>query len=179
MLMDEDNLIFQRIKIEIQKNFPRDDDNYLDNNYIPNKKDNYSYKYSSVILDTEKNIITITNLKKRINNDKLNSILDDIIKTLNSMISYCKINEEGNKKLERINEYHLPTSIKMLNSYIDFSDLPIKNENIEKTVLEIENVIMDLNKALKNMLIEMNQNKLIDINSDIDVLKNILEKDGI
>ena len=29
------------------------------------------------------------------------------------------------------------------------------------------------------MLLEMNENKLIDINSDIDVLKNMLEKDGL
>ena len=28
------------------------------------------------------------------------------------------------------------------------------------------------------MLVDMNQNKLIDINSDIDVLKNMLDKDG-
>ena len=43
---------------------------------------------------------------------------------------------------------------------------------------EIEDVIIKLNEALKKMLVEMNQNKLMDINSDIDVLKNMLDKDG-
>lgn len=67
----------------------------------------------------------------------------------------------------------------MLKYYIDFCNLPVKNDNIEKTSLEIEDAIIKLNEALKKMLLEMNENKLIDINSDIDVLKNMLEKDGL
>ncbi|WP_241210668.1 hypothetical protein [Brachyspira hampsonii] len=67
----------------------------------------------------------------------------------------------------------------MLDSYIDFCNFPVKNENMQKTAQEIEDVIIKLNEALKKMLVEMNQNKLIDINSDIDVLKNMLEKDGL
>ena len=66
----------------------------------------------------------------------------------------------------------------MLNSYIDFCNFPVKNANMEKTAQEIEDVIIKLNEALKKMLVEMNQNRLIDINSDIDVLKNMLDKDG-
>ena len=49
---------------------------------------------------------------------------------------------------------------------------------MQKTAQEIEDVIIKLNEALKKMLVEMNQNKLMDINSDIDVLKNMLDKDG-
>ncbi len=176
MAKDEDNIIFQKLRRNIQRNFPIEDDNYSLNNY---KNENYSDKESLIILETERNIDNITNLSKKIDDAELKTVLKDMVSVLKEMTSYSKVNKEGEKKLEKINEYHLPAAVKMLNSYLDFCSFPVKNSNMEKTALEIEDVIIKLNEALKKMLIDMNQNKLIDINSDIDVLKAMLEKEGL
>ncbi|WP_028329227.1 5-bromo-4-chloroindolyl phosphate hydrolysis family protein [Brachyspira alvinipulli] len=178
MLKDEDDFIFERLRMNVQRNFPREDD-YSSINSNTQKSETYSNKYSLVILETEKYIEKISDFSQKIDDAELTPALKDMIKVLKEMVSYSKVNKEGEKKLEKINEYHLPTAIKMLNSYLDFCNFPVKNENMEKTALEIEDVIIKLNKALENMLVEMTQNKLIDINSDIDVLKNMLEKDGL
>lgn len=177
MSRDEDDFIFQKLRQNIQRNFPREDDanNYNQNNY---KNDSYSNKDSLTILETERNIYKITDFSQKIDDPELTPALKEMIGILKEMVSYSKANKEGEKKLEKINEYHLPTAIKMLNSYIDFCNFPVKNENMQKTAQEIEDVIIKLNEALKKMLVEMNQNKLMDINSDIDVLKNMLDKDG-
>uniref|UniRef100_UPI003F4C2A49 5-bromo-4-chloroindolyl phosphate hydrolysis family protein n=1 Tax=Brachyspira catarrhinii TaxID=2528966 RepID=UPI003F4C2A49 len=177
MPRDEDDFIFQKLRQNIQRNFPREDDvnNYNQNNY---KNDSYSNKDSLTILETERNIYKITDFSQKIDDPELTPALKEMIGILKEMVSYSKANKEGEKRLEKINEYHLPTAIKMLNSYIDFCNFPVKNENMQKTAQEIEDVIIKLNEALKKMLVEMNQNKLMDINSDIDVLKNMLDKDG-
>ena len=177
MARDEDDFIFQKLRQNIQRNFPREDDvnNYNQNNY---RNDSYSNKDSLTILETERNIYKITDFSQKIDDPELTPALKEMIEILKEMVSYSKANKEGEKKLEKINEYHLPTAIKMLNSYIDFCNFPVKNENMQKTAQEIEDVIIKLNEALKKMLVEMNQNKLMDINSDIDVLKNMLDKDG-
>ncbi len=179
MSRDEDDFIFQKLRANIQRNFPREDDinnNYNQNNY---KNDNYSNKDSLIVIETERNIYKIIDFSQKIKDPELTPALKDMVGILREMVEYSKVNKEGETKLEKINEYHLPTAIKMLNSYIDFCNFPVKNENMEKTAQEIEDVIIKLNEALKKMLLDMNQNKLIDINSDIDVLKNILEKDGL
>ncbi|WP_300754215.1 5-bromo-4-chloroindolyl phosphate hydrolysis family protein [uncultured Brachyspira sp.] len=178
MARDEDDIIFQKLRQNVQRNFPREDDknNYSMNNY---KTENYSNKDSLIILETQRNIEKITDLSKKIDDAELTPALKEMISILEEMVNYSKANKEGEKKLEKINEYHLPTAVKMLNSYIDFCNFPVKNANMEKTAQEIENVIIKLNEALKSMLVEMNQNKLMDINSDIDVLKTMLEKDGL
>ena len=178
MARDEDDFIFQKLRQNIQRNFPREDDvnNYNQNNY---RNDSYSNKDSLTILETERNISKITDFSQKIDDPELTPALKEMIGILKEMVSYSKANKEGEKKLEKINEYHLPTAIKMLNSYIDFCNFPVKNENMQKTAQEIEDVIIKLNEALKKMLVEMNQNKLMDINSDIDVLKTMLEKDGL
>ena len=180
MLRDEDDFIFQKLRQNVQRNFPREDDvnSYNQNNY--NKQSaNYSNKDSLIILETERNIDKITDFSQKIDDAELTPALKEMIGILKEMVNYSKVNKEGEKKLEKINEYHLPTAIKMLDSYIEFCNFPVKNANMEKTAQEIEDVIIKLNEALKKILVEMNQNKLIDINSDIDVLKTMLEKEGL
>ena len=180
MLRDEDDFIFQKLRQNVQRNFPREDDvnSYNQNNY--NKQSaNYSNKDSLIILETERDIDKITDFSQKIDDAELTPALKEMIGILKEMVNYSKVNKEGEKKLEKINEYHLPTAIKMLDSYIEFCNFPVKNANMEKTAQEIEDVIIKLNEALKKILVEMNQNKLIDINSDIDVLKTMLEKEGL
>ena len=175
--MEEDKYIFEKLKLELERNFPVENDNkYSNNNFNNNSNDN---EESLVILETKRNIEKIKEYSKEINDADINPALEEMVSILDNMVDYSKANKEGEKKLQKINEYHIPTAIKMLKYYIDFCNLPVKNANIEKTSLEIEDAIIKLNEALKKMLLEMNENKLIDINSDIDVLKNMLEKDGL
>ncbi|MEI0612090.1 5-bromo-4-chloroindolyl phosphate hydrolysis family protein [Brachyspira pilosicoli] len=178
--MEEDKYIFEKLKLNLDRNFPVENDNHIDNDKeYSNNNFNNSNDESLVILETKRNIEKIKEYSKEINDADINPALKEMISILDNMVLYSKANKEGEKKLQKINEYHLPTAIKMLKYYIDFCNLPVKNDNIEKTSLEIEDAIIKLNEALKKMLLEMNENKLIDINSDIDVLKNMLEKDGL
>lgn len=178
--MEEDKYILEKLKLNLDRNFPVENDNHIDNDKeYSNNNFNNSNDESLVILETKRNIEKIKEYSKEINDADINPALEEMISILDNMVAYSKANKEGEKKLQKINEYHLPTAIKMLKYYIDFCNLPVKNNNIEKTSLEIEDAIIKLNEALKKMLLEMNENKLIDINSDIDVLKNMLEKDGL
>lgn len=178
--MEEDKYIFEKLKLNLDRNFPVENDNHIDNDKeYSNNNFNNSNDESLVILETKRNIEKIKEYSKEINDADINPALEEMISILDNMVDYSKANKEGEKKLQKINEYHIPTAIKMLKYYIDFCNLPVKNANIEKTSLEIEDAIIKLNEALKKMLLEMNENKLIDINSDIDVLKNMLEKDGL
>ena len=175
--MEEDKYIFEKLKLNLDRNFPVDNNVDNDKEYSNNNFNND--EESLVVLETKRNIAKIKEYSKDINDAELNPALSEMISILDNMVACSKANKEGEKKLQKINEYHLPTAIKMLKYYIDFCNLPVKNANIENTSLEIEDAIIKLNEALKKMLLEMNENKLIDINSDIDVLKNMLEKDGL
>ena len=131
MPRDEDDFIFQKLRQNIQRNFPREDDvnNYNQNNY---RNDSYSNKDSLTILETERNIYKITDFSQKIDDPELTPALKEMIGILKEMVSYSKANKEGEKRLEKINEYHLPTAIKMLNSYIDFCNFAL-NE-LQKTI---------------------------------------------
>ena len=133
--MEEDKYIFEKLKLNLDRNFPVDDN--IDNN---NKEysNNNSNEDSLIISETKRNISKIKEYSKEINDAELNPALEEMISILDNMVAYSKANKEGEKKLQKINEYHLPTAIKMLKYYIDFCNLPVKNANIENTSLEIE-----------------------------------------
>ncbi|MBW5390608.1 hypothetical protein E6A51_10515, partial [Brachyspira hampsonii] len=64
MSRDEDDFIFQRLRQNIQRNFPREDDvnTYNTNNY---RKDSYSNEDSLIILETQRNIDKITDFSQK------------------------------------------------------------------------------------------------------------------
>lgn len=101
------------------------------------------------------------------------------VKQLNSIFK-CIIDKSFNddkiKYLEKMLEYNIPTTLKLINSYIDLSySKSVKSDMIKSDIEEsIEQVI----KYLKTILENMEKEDIIDIVSDIDVLKSNLKKDG-
>ncbi|CRF34225.1 membrane protein [Brachyspira suanatina] len=80
------------------------------------------------------------------------------------------------KELDKMLEYNIPTALKLINSYIDLSSSNTSDlNNIKTDIIEsIESVTIYLNNILENI----QKNDIMDIASDIDVLKAGLKKDG-
>ena len=76
MARDEDDIIFQKLRMNVQRNYPRADDvnNYSQNTY---KSNNYSNKDSLVILETEKNIERISDFHQKIDDPELTPALKE------------------------------------------------------------------------------------------------------
>ena len=70
MLKDEDDFIFERLRMNVQRNFPREDDCSSINSNTQ-KSETYSNKYSLVILETEKNIEKISDFSQKIDDAEL------------------------------------------------------------------------------------------------------------
>ena len=113
------------------------------------------------------------------------------ISILDNMVAYSKANKEGEKKLQKINEYHLPTAIKMLKYYIDFCNLPVKNTNIENNSNNVQETqksdfvadVVDIEEKA-NVDIEVNRENLDEIKSSKmdaiigNYIKNIKKSDN-
>ncbi|PTY41122.1 TM2 domain-containing protein [Brachyspira hampsonii] len=151
--------------------------------YVDDEKENHDNQEN-----TEENIIVNKALEyyKLINEASI-SIKDynfsSKVKHLNSLFKSIidkscslKKNERPKKELDRMLQYNIPTTLKLINSYIDLSssNTPDLN-NIKADITEsIESVIIYLNKVLENI----QKDDIMDITSDIDVLKAELKKDG-
>ena len=99
--------------------------------------------------------------------------MNQLFKSIIDKSSSYKRNEIAIKNLDKMLQYNIPTTLKLINSYIDLSSSNLNN--VKADIIEsIESVIIYLNKVLENI----QRDDIIDITSDIDVLKAGLKKDG-
>lgn len=89
---------------------------------------------------------------------------------------------EDPKSLEDINkmmEYYLPTTVKLLEAYQSLDEQPVQGENIKSSKVEIEQTLDTLNEAFEKLLDSLFEDVAWDVSSDISVLHTMLAQEGL
>lgn len=81
--------------------------------------------------------------------------------------------------LERLMDYYLPMTVKLLRAYADMDAQPVQGENIQSSKREIEQTLDTLNQAFEKLLDELFEDTALDISSDISVLQTLLAQEGL
>ncbi|MCI9081223.1 MAG: hypothetical protein HFI70_02675 [Lachnospiraceae bacterium] len=90
--------------------------------------------------------------------------------------------EEDPASLEDINklmEYYLPTTVKLLEAYQQLCSQPVQGENIRSSKMEIEQTLDTLNEAFEKLLDSLFEDVAWDVSSDISVLHTMLAQEGL
>lgn len=81
--------------------------------------------------------------------------------------------------LDRLDDYYLPQTIKLLTAYEELEEQPVQGENIRNSRKEIENTLGVLNTAYEKLLDATFEDMSMDVSSDITVLHAILSQEGL
>lgn len=81
--------------------------------------------------------------------------------------------------LKRLTDYYLPTTVKLLDAYIELDRQPVQGENIVSSKREIENTLDTLNVAFEKLLDSIFRDMAWDVSTDISVLHTILAQEGL
>ena len=109
----------------------------------------------------------------------------DIKKTAVSIFAFIEKNPDSARQLNTFMEYYFPTVIKLLDSYIEFksgspqSSAVSEMEDINTSIDRIESVMDNIKIAFTKQLDVLYQHKSLDIKTDIEVLKTILERENL
>ena len=144
------------------------------NNYSSNKEDdiiNRALKYHKEIENT---INSIKDYEFSSYVKQLNGLFKDIIDMANNSNKKSSII----KDLDKMMDYNIPTTLKLINSYIDLSSNNIDTVNVSNVKLGIKDSILSVIRFLQSVLTKIQEDNLMDINSDIDVLKTTLKNGG-
>lgn len=93
-----------------------------------------------------------------------------------------KLVEEDPAKLPQLRsfmDYYLPTALKLLNAYSQFDQQGIDGDNITVAKTKIENSMDALVQGFERQLDQLFQNDVMDVTSDIQVLENMMNQDGL
>lgn len=81
--------------------------------------------------------------------------------------------------IRRFMSYYLPTTLKLLERYLEFNDQPVQGENITAAKTEIEGMLDDINRAFEKMFDRLFEEEALDVSTDISVLSTMLAQEGL
>lgn len=85
------------------------------------------------------------------------------------------------KDVRMFNDYYMPTTLQTMNTYLELerSDPNFRGENVNKTMKKIDEAVGTFSTAYENLLDALYQNKTMDVQADITVLQQMMERQGL
>ncbi|KWZ94669.1 MAG: 5-bromo-4-chloroindolyl phosphate hydrolysis family protein [Finegoldia magna] len=142
--------------------------------------------HKDVNIEKAENIIKISS--KEINSINLDisriksrSFLEKVIeikKTIENIVNIIKRYPEKAYALDKFMDYYLPTTVKLINAYTEYEVMESNDPKIKNSLLEIESSIETINEAFGKIQLELMEDKTMDIKTDIETMKILLNQEG-
>ena len=84
---------------------------------------------------------------------------------------------EKQKQASTFFDYYLPTTLKLLGTYTEFEEAGIEGENLRQAKARIESIMDNLLENFEKQLDELYRSEAMDVDADIRVMENMLERD--
>lgn len=86
--------------------------------------------------------------------------------------------EKKERQVRTFLEYYLPTTQKLLDSYVEFEAAGVDGENLRMAKEKIEETMGNIVRGFENQLDALYAAEAMDIQSDIDVMNNMMQRDS-
>ena len=107
------------------------------------------------------------------------SQIEEIMKKMQPLLKDETITVKRIGQLSEFFEYYMPLIVKILNSYRRIETSALKGENAAETKAQISKIMPVIKKGFEKELDNMFTDEMIDITTDVEVLKSMLSKDGL
>jgi len=102
--------------------------------------------------------------------------LENVLKKIFGRVS---TNPETVSAVRKSVDYYLPTTVKLLDAYVQLDKQSIAGENIIAAKVEINNSLDTLTTAYEKLLDDLFADVMLDVSTDISVLNTMLAQDGL
>jgi hypothetical protein len=129
-------------------------------------------KGEDLIREIHENNVAISEYEMTIKLSHLESILKKIFKRIEK-------HPEVVPQIRKMMDYYLPTTIKLLEAYVQLDKQAIQGANILSAKAEIEGSLDTLIAAYEKLLDDLFEEVMLDVSTDITVLNTMLAQDGL
>lgn len=116
---------------------------------------------------------------RQIGDEEISGELAHLETTMKRIIEQIRKDPSSAPNLRRLMVYYLPTTMKLLQAYVELDRQPAAGENILSTRQEIREALGTINIAFEKLLDSLFQDMAWDISSDISVMKTMMAQDGL
>lgn len=121
----------------------------------------------------------IREINDEIPGEEISSKLYRLERVCTKIFEHVEDNPEKLPDIRKFMNYYLPTTLKLVQTYHEFSEQPVQGENITSAKKEIERMLDNINQAFEKMFDKLFEDDAMDISTDISVLSMMLAQEGL
>ena len=127
--------------------------------------------------NTEVSISFVDN--DRIADREISLKIDRIELLTGEIFRYLSKHPEREGELRTFMDYYLPQTLKILETYAQLEAQGVETDNIRKAKDQISDLLDQLTESYERQLDKLFDTDVLDISADIDVMKKMLQNDGL
>lgn len=121
----------------------------------------------------------IRQVNEAIPDEAMSAKIDRIEEITGKILAYQKAHPDRENQLRSFLNYYLPTTLKILRAYAQLDAQGVEGENISAAKTRIEGMMDQVVSGFEKQLDKLFRDDAMDISSDVQVLENMLKKDGL
>ena len=142
-------------------------------------KKSYGPEVDPIIEEGNRALSEMGRLYMSIKDNDVRMKINEIMKITDKIMQDAIEDPSDIPQIKKFFRYYLPTTIKLLNSYDRMSSQDIEGENIDKSMKSINEMLDVAIEAYKKRLDSLFENQALDIETDIDVMNQMLAREGL
>ena len=142
-------------------------------------KDEYTTQVERTLLDGRTYLEEIKKIQNTIYEPEFSDKLQRLRTIVEQIFEHVQKHPNQIDEIRRFMEYYLPTTLKLVKAYENFSLQPIQGDNITQSKKEIKDTIGTINKAFEQLLDSLYEDVTMDVSTDISVLQTMLKQEGL
>ena len=145
----------------------------------PAEKKSYGPEIDPIVEEGNKALSEMGRLYMSIQDTEVRSKINEIMRITDKIVQDAIQDPSDIPQIKKFMNYYLPTTIKLLNAYDRMSALGVEGENIDKSMKNINEMLDAAILAYKKRLDSLFANQALDIETDIDVMNQMLAREGL
>jgi 5-bromo-4-chloroindolyl phosphate hydrolysis protein len=111
--------------------------------------------------------------------EEISRKLEQLERTTGQIIRHVEQYPEKLPETRKLMNYHLPATLKIVEKYREYENLEFKTQSVLDAQKEIERMLDTVDAAFKRYLEKLMEFDTLDVSTDIEVLRQMFEKDGL
>lgn len=133
----------------------------------------------SVVEQGRSYVDKIIELNEEIPDYKISAQLKQIEILTASIIDQVEGKEDKQKEIRHFMNYYLPTTIRLLEKYVQMQNVGLQGENIASGMQQIEDMLDKVIVAFQKQLDNLFERDIVDITADIQVMEQMMKAQGL
>lgn len=145
----------------------------------PTAKVSYGPKIDPIVAQADDALLQMSKLYANIKDEDVRSKINGIT-LVTDKIKQAAIEDESKiPQIKKFFSYYLPTTVKLLDSFLNLEKAEIEGETIGKTKNSIKEMLDVASAAFEKRLDSMFEDQALDVETDIDVMNQLLAREGL